>query len=178
MDILIEEWRDVEGFPGYRISNHGRVESSRRGATRILVPVPIGGRHRHLTVKMSRGSRGTEVKKQIHRLVMQAFVGDSDLQVNHINGDPTNNRLTNLEYVTCQENIDHAYRTGLRSVEKAARGSRHGRSKLMDSDVAEILNRLSTETASGIARSFGVSKGTVLRIKHGVGWTHIIRNDA
>jgi len=52
----------------------------------------------------------------IHRLVMACFVGESDedLQVNHIDGNGQNNRLDNLEYVTSQQNHQHAVNTGLR----------------------------------------------------------------
>lgn len=50
----------------------------------------------------------------LHRAVMAAWVGESDLNVNHKNGDKTDNRLENLEYVTPAENNLHAYRTGLK----------------------------------------------------------------
>lgn len=173
MDSLAEEWREIEGFPGYRVSNHGRVESTRTGSPKIMVPVAIGGRHRHLTVKLSRGARGTEQKWQIHRLVMRAFAGESELQVNHIDGNPTNNRLENLEYVTCRENVLHARRTGLHTWRPT--GSKHGRSKITEQDVTAILESLATETAASIARRYGLTKGSVLRIKSGHGWSHVAR---
>lgn len=49
----------------------------------------------------------------IHRLVMLAFVWPSDLEVNHKDGCKTNNDINNLEYVSRQENVDHAIRTNL-----------------------------------------------------------------
>ena len=50
----------------------------------------------------------------IHRLVLEAFAGKSKLQVNHKNGIKLDNNLSNLEYVTCSQNISHAHKTGLR----------------------------------------------------------------
>lgn len=44
---------------------------------------------------------------------MEAFVGPSDLQVNHKDADKTNNRLENLEYVTPKQNWQHAWGLGL-----------------------------------------------------------------
>lgn len=48
--------------------------------------------------------------KKVHRLVMLTFFGESELSVNHLDGDKTNNNLSNLEYATTQENIRHQKR--------------------------------------------------------------------
>lgn len=48
---------------------------------------------------------GKYLNFNVHRLVMLAFVEKSDLTVNHIDEDKTNNRLENLEYMTIKENI-------------------------------------------------------------------------
>lgn len=48
-----------------------------------------------------------------HRMVLNAFLGESELQANHKNGNKQDNSLENLEWVTAKENNDHAVRTGL-----------------------------------------------------------------
>jgi hypothetical protein len=104
---LREYWLDVKDVPNYEVSNLGNVRNKKTG--RILrqmfnceggyLRVNIGGRHRY-----------------VHRLVADAFFdGDhSNCDVNHIDGNRTNNFIGNLEWCTRQENIHHAFDTGLR----------------------------------------------------------------
>lgn len=104
VDIIGEEWREIDRFgDGYFISNKGRVKNTDfkgMGEERLLRPF--------------RDARGyLEVKKgsihgKIHRLVLEAFVGKSDLYVNHKDFNPGNNCLENLEYVTQRENMTHS----------------------------------------------------------------------
>lgn len=60
----------------------------------------------------------------VHRLMAETFLGlditNSWLQVNHLDGDVTNNALYNLEICSCKENIRHAQR--LKTMRKACRG--------------------------------------------------------
>lgn len=66
-----------------------------------------------------KGYKGVRLNKKqylVHRIVAKAFLGldfDSNLQVNHINGIKSDNRLSNLELVTPSENIIHSYRNRL-----------------------------------------------------------------
>jgi hypothetical protein len=59
---------------------------------------------------------GERITRSVHRLVAEAFLGGPHpgFDVNHIDGDKTNNRIENLEWCTREENVQHAVRTGLR----------------------------------------------------------------
>lgn len=127
MTTQTEIWKDVPGYEGrYQVSDLGRFRHlprtirfvSKRGneawrTTVLRVCAPNVTREgyaiAHLQVD---GVRSTPT---IHELVLAAFVGSrpAGLDVNHINGVKTDNRLSNLEYVTRSENHKHAVRTGL-----------------------------------------------------------------
>ena len=113
----MEEWRDVVGYENlYQVSNLGNVKSldrvidTERGLRtfkgRMLkqCKLKIG----YMSVGLSKGS---DLKTMyIHRLLMEAFYGlDIDkVCVNHINGDRSDNRIENLEWVSYLENTTHA----------------------------------------------------------------------
>lgn len=115
------EWRPVKGYEGlYEVSNLGQVRSFYSGEAKILKPyVDKDG---YLCVHLHKNGKG--YAKKVHRLVASAFIpniGDKP-QVNHIDGDKTNNTVDNLEWVTSKENMHHAWETGLC---KALKGENH-----------------------------------------------------
>jgi hypothetical protein len=129
-----EVWKDIENFEGiYQISNFGRVKSldrvidTRNGKSTIkgVIVNPCG--KPYLFVYLSKNNKSKY--HAIHRLVAQAFIPnlENKPQVNHIDGDKTNNVVSNLEWVTQSENMLHAYRIGL---EKPRAGSSNGWSKV------------------------------------------------
>lgn len=99
-----EEWRQIQKFgDGYFVSNKGRVKNTnfkRTGDERILTPAEDA--HGYYEVK-----RG-KIHGKVHRLVLEAFIGKSELPVNHKDFNPKNNYLENLEYVTQRENVTHS----------------------------------------------------------------------
>ena len=93
-----EVWRGVVGREAhYEVSSIGRVRTLKTG--RILKGTIVRG---YIVVGISVG--GVQVNCKVHRLVLQAFVGVSELLVDHINGIKTDNRLCNLRYCTAREN--------------------------------------------------------------------------
>lgn len=108
----MEYFKDVVGYEGlYQVSNEGRVLSLI--TEKILKPyLHKFGYH---TVCLADLKGGRKYKK-IHRLVLEAFRGKSDKpQVNHINHIRNDNNLSNLEYVTCKENVRHCINAGRNS---------------------------------------------------------------
>ena len=71
-----------------------------KGVTHIISP--IKDNKGYLMIQLYQG--GKRYTPRIHRLVMQSFVGDSSLVVNHKNRNRQDNRLTNLEYISQKEN--------------------------------------------------------------------------
>lgn len=102
-----EEWEVVEGFPGYLVSNTGRVHNWDSGLDLAQTAKSNG----HLSVNLWIGPQKT-VTKMVSRLVAAAFMGDAGVKVvRHINGDVTDNRAENLKYCTrseIQQQIDNS----------------------------------------------------------------------
>jgi hypothetical protein len=76
---------------------------------------PIQNSNGYLKVGLADG-KGGHIQKLIHRIVAKHYVPNpyDYTQVNHIDGDKSNNNATNLEWVTAEENVNHALKTGLR----------------------------------------------------------------
>lgn len=100
--------RTIKGFEDYCITEDGRVYSKKRGKF-LKHGVAKNGYCFFILSKT-----GKTYYRYAHRLVAQNYLGDrKKLQVNHIDGNKSNNTLANLEWVTAVENITHAVVTGL-----------------------------------------------------------------
>lgn len=117
-----ERWNDIAGFAGaYQVSTKGRVRSvartdsdGNRRAGMIMTPSAI----RKGYLKVSLWAENAKQEKYVHRLVAETFIANpSSLpQVNHKDGDPANNEVGNLEWVTNAQNQTHARRVLARGV--------------------------------------------------------------
>lgn len=108
-----EIWKDVPGFPGYQVSNAGRVKSMFRRVNgpkkngrivqeKILKPASV--KDGYFAVSLHIG--GKRKTKTIHRLVALAFIPNPDNkpEIDHINTNRIDNRVENLRWVTRKEN--------------------------------------------------------------------------
>lgn len=111
----------------------------------------------------------------VHRLVLENFApvdGMANLQVNHIDGDKTNNCLANLEWCTCKDNIAHAMVNNLRHSQI---GEKNNGSKVSEQDVLKMIDLYLHEGMNGveISRLYGLSDDFFGTIKRKINWTHL-----
>ena len=122
-----EIWKDIDGYEGYyQISNLGNVKSLERtiensgtynGYYKVKERIlrPRENKKRHGYYELSLKKDGIEKRYKVHRLVASAFLSNPDnkTEVNHIDGNKSNNCISNLEWTTSKENKEHAWTTGL-----------------------------------------------------------------
>jgi hypothetical protein len=108
----------------------------------------------------------------IHRLVAEYFLGESEHEVNHKNGNKKDNRVENLEYVTSSENKRHAWDAGIYK----HRGKAHYRSYITE-DVAQAILDDKDSNHAAVARKFGINWKLAHNIRRGISWKHLTKKD-
>ncbi len=98
-------WVDINNYEGlYQVSSTGLVRNIKTGR----VKKPTLTKSGYLRTQLSK--KGNNKRFFIHRIVADAFLGLSELQVNHKNSNKVDNSVHNLEYTTSYENQAHRYR--------------------------------------------------------------------
>ena len=124
---MVEVWKNIPDYPGYEVSNFGRVRThnkitykqgvKRCWKDRVLKPRKSSNKYGRNDYRVELWNNGKHKSFLVARLVAFTFfevdISNSETTVNHIDGNSLNNNLSNLELVSRKENIQHAYRTGL-----------------------------------------------------------------
>lgn len=126
----------------------------------------------YLIVSLYLGKKTTT--KGVHVLVAECFVDNPEglPEVDHKDGDKTNNHYTNLRWITRGKNIEHSYALGARS----ATGIQNANSNLSDLQVYKICSLLRDGYRQAAIRDMGYPYATVRAIKQRRQWTHISKN--
>jgi hypothetical protein len=165
---LFENWRPVAGYEGlYIVSDWGRLMSlpgkSKAGGFRQLDKTKFG----YFRVKLRKNDKNMTF--MVHRLVAAAFIGPCppNKEIDHIDGNRTNNTLPNLRYLTSSENQKAAITRNRRVYS----GEKNAFAKLTWAKVNEI-RRLSIEgmTQQKIADLFNVRQTNISQIVNGKAW--------
>lgn len=172
---MSEQWKAIPGYEGvYEVSDQGRVRRIARGqgARPGHILRQTKGRQGYMSIGLRPMMRVRKTHK-VHQLVSLAFLGPcpEGHEINHKNGIKHDNRPSNLEYVTPQENTRHAIQVLGRT---GPTGERHASAKLTERDVLAIRSAPLTFTdARKLAAKFNVAPNTIWKAYQRKTWRHV-----
>jgi len=173
---MSEVWKPFPGFEKtHAVSSHGRVRRSTPGTKYPCGYVynPKPGRKGYIRIHLRTNGKNKSIA--VHRAVLAAFVGPcpDGYVCNHKNGDKSDNRLENLEWVTQKQNVRHAiHELGVHFI---PHGEEHGESKLTREEVREIRRLYDTGEYRyvDLAKMYDVSFPLIGYIVRREAWKHV-----
>ena len=179
-------YREVRGFPGYRVGTNGTVWSSMKVRSlggrggffcapsdewRMVKGTMAGG---YVVVDVRLKPR-VRYRRRVHVFILEAFIGPCPpgMEGCHYNCDRRDNRLSNLRWDTRAGNMADSVREGT-----MAKGSANGAAKLSEVDVESARARFARgESGTSMAWEYGVSGTTLNRAINGHTWKHVRTNE-
>lgn len=139
--------KEIDDFDGYSVDESGNVFSYRRKVKKKLAPIDNGLGYKMVTL----AKNGHYSQKYIHRLVAETFIENPFglREVNHIDGDKSNNSVSNLEWITHRDNVIHCLKTIGR---KTHRGK-----KVICIETGEIYNSMKDAAKANNIKISGIS---------------------
>jgi hypothetical protein len=156
MVIWREIWRPVAGWPGYQVSDLGRVRGLRGWVLKDR-------RHTNGYLRVSLCKDGKRTDAYVHRLVCGAFHGPCPAghECDHRNKVRSDNRLENLRWILPEAN---------KAQRDFARGEKNGAAKLTADAVARVRAMLPYRSNAEVAAAVGVARRTIADIRNGRTW--------
>lgn len=166
--------KDISGWEGqFAVTKDGKIWSYWKCGWLALNTTRT--KDWYLSVSFGTRCRGNRKGYKVHRLVAQTFIPNPDnlKEVNHKNGDKTDNRVENLEWCTRKYNLDHARKNGW--IPEAHKGESNYNHKLTEQKVYEIRKRYTEGFTSHrkLAREYGVSSTTIRGVILRWYWAHV-----
>ncbi len=156
-------WKVIDIAPRYWVSDHGDIISTVRKGRIMKKTI---GTHGYPYVSIMIDDK--PIKMLVHRIMGKAFLDGEKETINHIDGNKENNHISNLEWATHKENLNHAFSTGLNN----CYGEGHPHSKITKEQALEIQKRgQSGENHVDIARDYPISRQHVQKIISGYYWS-------
>jgi len=159
--------RHCPSYPGYAVAKNGSVWTSlRRGIWQrrktSIVETPRG-RYEQITLRLNKRYKTVFV----HRLILETFRGPCPKghESRHLNGNSIDNRSSNLQWGTRQQNSDDKRKHGTMQA-----GEKNGQAKLTANQVSEIRKLRSSTTIDDLAMRFKMSRSQIKRIVYGISW--------
>ncbi|MFG3613126.1 NUMOD4 domain-containing protein [Rummeliibacillus stabekisii] len=190
---MTEEWKTIKSYEGYyEVSNLGNIRSLAR------VVIGKNGLRYHVDMKILKpgltkaGYNTVSLHKNssrktfyIHKLVAEHFIPNlhNKRVVNHLDGNKTNNQVSNLEWATYSENSRHALATGLFKPTSSnkngkVQGENNYAARLTEEDVRFIRNNTINHggniSRKEMSETFGVGITTIANILYRRSWKHVI----
>jgi hypothetical protein len=167
IDVENEVWKPVIGYENiYSVSSFGRVRRERSGqgsrVGKIVKPVVFDKKKGYHVLNLCRDCKCKT--RLVHQLVAESFIGPcpDGMAIDHKDTCTTNNRVSNLQYLTYHDNSSHP-------------GSKNGNAKLTEDDIAYIRKNYIPRNNSHrkLAKKFGVDHALIGRIIRKESWSHV-----
>lgn len=152
-------WKQIKNFKDYEVSDEGEVRSLKYGKKTILK----GRLSKDGYIRYALRKDGKAYEYKAHRLVAEMFIPNPENKetINHKNGDKTCNNIDNLEWATRKEQMQHAYKLGLKRPIKSKN------KKLTNEQVLKIREIYKAHSKKygmlALAKKYKVSEATIKR---------------
>ena len=167
------QWRDIiiKGIDtGYKISSHGDIINKKGKCVK-------SHKKKSGYYRVGIWLEGKRYEKSVHRLLMIAFepiLNCKLLQVNHIDGDKSNNWWSNLEWSTVADNMKHAWKNNLY---KKPIGELNNMSKYTEGDIIKICEELMQGfSITEVSKKYNIQRQMIGHIYNKSRWKHVVKN--